>query len=199
MTNCKTVSRTRFSQAQAVSRFREMADSYKRNVGRGIQKLRLNKGWTQQQLAVEIPDPKVNSQRVSEWERGINLPQKHLPALAKALGVTENHILAGEPEKAEDTTRSPLDGFSELTSEKVAGRLDRLEVEVGEIGTVVREIRSKLSAWEFRAAEVESGALIPGPLERDADAGPRETPEDVVDDIEKESDRVGDKDAPTGS
>lgn len=150
---------TRFSHREALARFQEMADEYRRSVGRGIKKLRLNRGWTQQDLATAIDDPKVNSQRVSEWERGINLPQKHLRGLADALEVTENHILAGEPEPNGDRPdrRGDLSDLSPSTVAEMAGRLDRLEVAVVELGAVAREIRAMLKF--ARAEELSDEAL----------------------------------------
>lgn len=59
------------------------------NIGANIKRLRESKGWKQPDLARASG---VSQQLVSQIERGINRSTKHLPALARALGVTVPEI-----------------------------------------------------------------------------------------------------------
>lgn len=67
-------------------------------MGRFICALRKEQGLTQKGLAERL---KITDKAVSKWERGISCPDiSLLPALAAALGVTVNELLAGAREAA---------------------------------------------------------------------------------------------------
>ncbi len=63
-------------------------------LGKFIKELRLEKGWTQEELAKKIP---ITREAISKWERGINTPDiSSLNILAKVLNVTIDELLAEE-------------------------------------------------------------------------------------------------------
>lgn len=61
--------------------------------GAFVSQLRQEKGWTQKQLAALLH---ISDKAVSKWETGVSIPDTALlPALAEALGVTVDELLAG--------------------------------------------------------------------------------------------------------
>jgi transcriptional regulator with XRE-family HTH domain len=70
-------------------RLRLVAGETAKRMGARIRAQRLAKGIrTQRELADLIPEPAVNNQRVSDWERGVHQPsERYLKMLAAALDV----------------------------------------------------------------------------------------------------------------
>jgi tellurite methyltransferase len=63
-------------------------------IGQRIALLRKERGYTQEQISLIL---NVTSQAVSKWEKGHALPDTSLlPLLAKALGVSIDHLLTGD-------------------------------------------------------------------------------------------------------
>lgn len=60
-----------------------------------IKKLRLQRGWTQAQLAYNLG---VSPQTISNWETGLKLPRKGaIQKMAILFNVTEYEIISGYP------------------------------------------------------------------------------------------------------
>lgn len=133
--------------------FARMAAAHKMAIGRQIKKLREVKGWSQPRLAAEIPAQEVDAQQVSKWERGIHTPQKHLGALAEALGVEEGDILAGDRPEAEGPTPDPF-ATSHVSEadvvqlrrdlQSVADQLAAVSGQLAEVAAVQEQLRPLL-------------------------------------------------------
>lgn len=132
-----------------------MANAQKKAIGRRIKELREARRWTQHELASQIPDPKVDAQSVSKWERGIYQPRKHLEALAKALGVNEGDILAGDRSEAGKTP----DVLGQLNGEPGARELSAA---VANLRDDVAELRQDLAATRTKLlAAIAKGQQAP--------------------------------------
>lgn len=69
----------------------------KENMGGVIRRLRMEKDWTQEELALRL---NVSGQAVSKWETGQSLPDiSQVPALARTLGVTTDALFGMENER----------------------------------------------------------------------------------------------------
>lgn len=88
-------------------------------LGRNIQTIRKQKGYTQQELADQVG---INFQNLSKIERGVNLPTfETLEKIMKALDVSPNTLLSGELK----TTSHMKDAISAFLERKA-----RLDVEL---------------------------------------------------------------------
>lgn len=69
----------------------------KESMGSVIRRLRMEKDWTQEELAARL---NVSGQAVSKWETGQSLPDiSQVPQLARTLGVTTDALFGMEDEK----------------------------------------------------------------------------------------------------
>jgi transcriptional regulator with XRE-family HTH domain len=89
-----------------------MAAEQKRRIGERIRRARLEREWTQGDLARALPG-KVEPSQVSRWERGLVQPQpENLDAIAQALERDVAYFLLPEP--ASNGAGAPADVLSSL-------------------------------------------------------------------------------------
>lgn len=74
-----------------------MAAEHRSRVGGRIAQAREAKGWSQRELARQLPG-KVDGPSVSRWETGKVYPEQYIDALAEALDVDVSYFLAPAPE-----------------------------------------------------------------------------------------------------
>lgn len=73
-------------------------------IGQRIKQARLNKGWTQDELAAAA---QITSAAISRYEKGQRNPRiEHLQAIANALGVSTFDLTTFSPEKKEELERA---------------------------------------------------------------------------------------------
>lgn len=104
-------------------------------VGAAIRRAREEKGWKQRQLAAQIPgrDGSINSQTVSNWERGVHEPDiETLEVIAAALGKPISYFLAeGEATLADQSALETLRLTAlsqEAAAEAIVGASERMIV-----------------------------------------------------------------------
>lgn len=136
--------RTPFHREQALARFAAMAAAHKKSVGKQIRRLREERGWTQLQLANQIPAETVDASYVSKWERGVYYPDDHLEALAKALRTTPGTIMAGLANDVEQPTE---------TDERNGGPMERLRQIEEKLDDVLDWIAGQESIRDADAAD----------------------------------------------
>lgn len=113
-----------------------MVEEHKLRVGSRIRQAREAKGWSQAQLARELPGS-TDGPSISRYERGEVLPRPGmLDALADALGVDTSFFLVAEPEPGTPDLMGDLgeqqDAMTLLRSlavevSRLRAQLDRLE------------------------------------------------------------------------
>jgi transcriptional regulator with XRE-family HTH domain len=129
-----------------------MAAAHKKRVGQKIKQLREGRGWTQLQLATQIPAESVDASYISKWERGIYYPDEHLEALAAALKVTPGEIMAGAPDEAEEPEPVP-DVLGQLNGSAQLDRIERkLTVALRALGVYAAGAPSKNVAADLQKA-----------------------------------------------
>lgn len=74
------------------------------NIGENIKKSRLEKGWTQEELAAYTG---VSLQAVSKWERGVSYPDiELLPLIARSLNISIDELLSFDLDLTENEVKS---------------------------------------------------------------------------------------------
>ena len=107
-TSCKSPRVVLFQTGRSVTTLLEMASEQARRMGRRIAERRKELGWTQRELAENIPAPKVTADYVSKWERGEHAPSdEHMPLLCAALEVDELDLRAGPIAERKPKTKTP--------------------------------------------------------------------------------------------
>lgn len=72
----------------------QMSSAPKNSLGSRVRRLRLEKGWSQSDLAGRLPD--VRQQSIDQLEQDKVVRPRFLPELAKILGTTPEWLLSGE-------------------------------------------------------------------------------------------------------
>jgi transcriptional regulator with XRE-family HTH domain len=103
-------------------RLRLVAGETAKQIGARIRARRLEKGIrTQRELADLIPEPAVNNQRVSDWERGVHEPSKrYLKMLGAALDVEIAYFYGAGEERPTPPLLNVLEGGENEASEALA-------------------------------------------------------------------------------
>jgi transcriptional regulator with XRE-family HTH domain len=121
-----------------------MAAAHKKRVGDRIRQAREAKGWTQRELANELPG-KVDGPGISRWERGGVMPQSDtLEAIAAALDVDVAYFHVEDP-----TPGTPdLMGALRNGDQPNESQLDRIETKLD----ILLELAKQLLADDFQRA-----------------------------------------------
>jgi transcriptional regulator with XRE-family HTH domain len=109
-------------------------------VGAAIRRAREAKGWKQRQLAAQIPgrDGPINTQTVSNWERGVHEPDiETLEIIAAALEQPISYFVADGEALGLDREQGEAIAF------RLERALDRLEELLGEPPEARDEPRSR--------------------------------------------------------
>lgn len=151
-------------------RLQLMAAEYKARVGARIRDAREAKGWTQTQLARQLPGT-VDGASISRWETGKVMPQTdNLEALARALDVDVSYFLVEEPKHA------PPNLMAELACRPSDNddRLTRIEEKLDQALELLFQL-SERAADETEARALEAAALriADAPVADDTPAGRR--------------------------
>lgn len=127
-------------------RLQIMASQHAERIGGRIRARREEMGLKQRQLADLIPSDAVDNQRISDWERGVNMPSaRYMEMLADALQrpIAWFHEEAGEPQDTPDLMGA-LAG--------TPGQLDRIEAKIDALTKLVAqaELERELAAVDER-------------------------------------------------
>jgi transcriptional regulator with XRE-family HTH domain len=103
-------------------RLRLVAGETAKQIGARIRAQRLAKGLhTQRELADLIPEPAVNNQRVSDWERGVHQPsERYLRMLATALDVDIAYFYGADEQPETPPLLEVLNGDGDRLDEAIA-------------------------------------------------------------------------------
>lgn len=161
-------------------RLQVMAAEYKARVGARIREAREARGWTQTQLARELPGT-VDGASVSRWETGKVMPQPDtLDALATALEVDVSYFLVEKPRRPVPDLMAELGGSQ---AEGLGERLDRILALLEYLASedarrrlaeeIVSELEDVAEACDLRAA---TRKLAEAPVPEDEPAEPARRP-----------------------
>lgn len=126
-----------------------MAAEHKDRVGRRIKKARLDRKWSQRELAERLPG-KVDGPSVSRWERGITYPEQYLSHLAQVFEVDVAYFLV---EEAKAGTPNLMGALKNGDSDEpgVTGQLDEVLARLASLDEQVRLLRAELATADAEA------------------------------------------------
>lgn len=140
-------------------------------VGRRLQQARKEAGMRQRDVAEAMGiDPPLDAQRISDWERGVNLPgERNMAALAEALGKERAWFyMEDEPQPGNGDLMGALSGTSQL---------DRIEARLNQLAEDLQAMREDAAQGRVRAAGERETLLqlLAEPAQPDAEP-PADTP-----------------------